>query len=292
LVNTTLSESEKPHSRAGDFDRLDTLAFLEVMNDADAAVAPAVRLALPAIAAAIEAIAPRLAAGGHLHYFGAGTSGQLAALDAMECPNTFGVAPNLVVAHTCSGADEDDQEAGRRAASGVTAADAAVGVSASGETLFTVGALRAVPAGALRVSLTCVPGSALAAAAEITIETPTGREVVAGSTRLKAGTAQKLVLNMLSTGTFARLGYVYRGRMVGVALENAKLRARAAGIVEELGDVSRAKAEQALEAAGGDVRVALVMLRSRSGAHAARERLAAAGWRLHAVLNGVEPGPG
>jgi len=287
-----LSETEKAHSRAGEFDSLGTLAFLEVMNEADASVAPAVRSALPAIAAAIAAIAQRLAAGGRLHYFGAGTSGQLAVLDAMECPTTFGVAPDLVLAHTCAGADEDDPEAGGRAASGVAAGDAAVGVSASGETLFTVGALRAVPDGVLRVSLTCVPGSSLAAVAEIAVETPTGAEVVAGSTRLKAGTAQKLVLNMLSTGTFAQLGYVYRGRMVGVALENAKLRARAAGIVEELGEVPHAEAERALEAAGGDVRVALVMLRTRSGAAAARERLAAAGWRLHAVLNGAEPGPG
>jgi len=287
-----LSETEKPHPRAGELDALDDLAFLGVMNQADATVAGAVRLSLPAVAAAVAAIAARLGSGGRLHYFGAGTSGQLAALDAMECPTTFGVAADLVVAHTCSGADEDDEEAGRRAAAGVAAADAAVGVSASGETPFTVGALRALPEGALRVSLTCAPGSALAAGADIAIEALTGAEVVAGSTRLRAGTAQKMVLNMLSTGCFARLGHVYRGRMVGVAPENAKLRARAAGIVEELAGVPRAEAERALELGAGDARVAVLMLRTGVDAATARERLAAAGWRLQSALNEAEAGPG
>ncbi len=250
------------------------------MNAADASVAGLVRPALLRIAEAVEAIADRLAAGGRLHYFGAGTSGALAALDAMECAPTFGVAPDLAVAHTCMGPAEDDADAGREAAAAVGGGDAAVGVSASGETPFTVAALEA--AAGLRVALVCAAGSRLAAVAQMAIEIPTGAEVVAGSTRLKAGTAQKLVLNMLSTGVFARLGYVYRGRMVGVVPENAKLRARAAGIVEELAGVSRAEAEAALAAAGGEARVALVMLRHRVGAGEARRLLA--GGRLSDLL--------
>jgi len=250
------------------------------MNEADASLAGLVRPALPRIAEAVEAIAERLAAGGRLHYFGAGTSGALAALDAMECAPTFGVAPDLVVAHTCMGSAEDDADAGRAAAAAVGHGDGAVGVSAGGETPFTVAALGA--AAGLRVALVCAAGSRLAVAAQIAIEIPTGAEVVAGSTRLKAGTAQKMVLNMLSTGVFARLGYVYRGRMVGVVPENAKLRARAAGIVEELAGVSHAEAEAALAAAGGEARVALVMLHLRVGAQEARRLLA--GGRLSDLL--------
>src|SRR5438067_1077781 len=255
------------------------------MNEADATVAGTVRLALPAIAAGVDAIAARLDAGGRLHYFGAGTSGQLAANDAFECPATFGVAPDLVVAHPATSAEEDDPGAGRRAAESVRPGDAAVAISASGSTPYTLAALGATPGGALRVSLTAVAGSPLARLAAIAIEVPTGPELIAGSTRLKAGTAQKMVLNMLSTGTFARLGYVYRGRMVGAAIENAKLRARAAGIVEDLAGVSREDAERALELAGGDARAAVLMLRTGLDAPAARERLAAAGGRLPAGLN-------
>jgi N-acetylmuramic acid 6-phosphate etherase len=253
---------------------VNTTSFLTAMNEADAAVAGLVRPALPEIARAVDAIADRLAGGGRLHYFGAGTSGALAALDAMECPPTFGVAPDLVTAHSCMGAAEDDAEAGRAAAATVGAGDAAVGVSASGSTPFTVAALATAPG--LRVALACASGSPLAAAAQIAIEVPTGAEVVAGSTRLKAGTAQKMVLNMLSTGVFARLGYVYRGRMVGVVPENAKLRARAAGILVDLAGVSGAEAEQALAAAGGEVRVALVMLRRQTDAVMARQLLSGA----------------
>ena len=292
MVNTTLRETEETHPRAAELDSLDTLGLLTVMNEDDAAVAAAVAPALPAVAAAVEGIAGRLAAGGRLHYFGAGTSGQLAALDAMECPTTFGAAPDQVVAHLVAGADEDDAEAGARAAAAVAAGDAAVGISAGGETPFTLGALGGVPAAAFRVSVTCVRGSSLARAAEIAIEVRTGAEVVAGSTRLKAGTAQKMVLNMLSTGVFARLGHVYRGRMVGVASDNAKLRERAAGIVADLTGVPAGAAATTLDAAGGDVRVAVLRLRAAVTARAARERLVAHEWRLQEALNEVEGGPG
>jgi len=244
------------------------------MNQADATIAGLVRPALPQIARAVDAIADRLASGGRLHYFGAGTSGALAAVDAMECPGTFGVAADLVTAHTCMGPDEDDAEAGHAAATAVAAGDAAVGVSASGATPFTVAALEATSG--LRVAVVCASGSPLAAVAQVAIEVPTGPEVVAGSTRLKAGTAQKMVLNMLSTGAFARLGYVFRGRMVGMVPENAKLRARAAGILVDLAGVSAVEAERALAAAGAEVRVALVMLRLDLDAGEARRRLSGA----------------
>ncbi|HEX6348080.1 MAG TPA: N-acetylmuramic acid 6-phosphate etherase [Candidatus Dormibacteraeota bacterium] len=252
---------------------VNTTSFLTAMNEADASIAGLVRPALPRIAEAVEAIAARLAAGGRLHYFGAGTSGALAALDAMELPGTFGVAPDLVVAHSCLGAAEDDAAAGGAAAAAVADGDAAVAVSASGQTPYTVAALRA--AAGLRVAVVCAAGSALAPVAQIAIEVPTGAEVLEGSTRLKAGTAQKMVLNMLSTGVFASLGYVYRGRMVGVVPDNAKLRARALGILVDLAGVSPDEAERALSGAGGEVRVALLMLRLGLDTVEARRRLAA-----------------
>src|SRR6266568_9155837 len=216
---------------------------------------------LDVIARAVDEIAARLRGGGRLHYFGAGTSGLIARLDAAECPATFGVAADLVQAHS---ADEPEQEDDRRL--GVAAAtnadlgsnDTAVGISASGRTAYVLGAFeRAAGTGVLRVVVTCNPGSPLARAADIAIEVETGPELIAGSTRLKAGTVQKLVLNMLSTAVFTRLGRTRRGRMVGVVASNEKLRERAARIGAELSGVSLEEARERLHAAGGDIRAVL-----------------------------------
>ncbi|HET9781576.1 MAG TPA: N-acetylmuramic acid 6-phosphate etherase [Candidatus Dormibacteraeota bacterium] len=253
--------SEKVHPRADDLDAMSTLELVTLMNAEDANAVDAVRSQLPSIAEAVDAIADRLRAGGRLHYFGAGTSGLIAALDAAECPATFGVAAGAVQAHAVTEAgEEDDRELGVQMArdAGIKRGDVVVGISASGHTPFVLGALRhAGDDGAFRIAVTCRPGSQLASLAHVAIEIDTGPEVIAGSTRLKAGTAQKLVLNMLTTGAFTRLGRTRRGRMVGVVAGNQKLRDRAARIVSDLAGVSLEEARRLLDEAGGDVEAVL-----------------------------------
>jgi N-acetylmuramic acid 6-phosphate etherase len=280
--------SEGPHPRADELDDLTALDFVEVMHAEDVKAVEGMRPELHHVAQAVEEIAERLRSGGRLRYFGAGTSGLIARLDAAECPATFGVPAELVRAIAVEdAAQEDDRELGRDAArqAGLTSRDVAVGISASGRTAFVLGALEAAAAaGALRVAITCHPGSAAARAADIAVEIDTGPEVIAGSTRLKAGTVQKLILNMLSTAVFTRLARTHRGRMVGVVAGNAKLRDRATGMVAEISSVSTEEARLALEAAGGDARVAIVMLGRRLDPAEARKRLEAAGGDLKAVL--------
>jgi N-acetylmuramic acid 6-phosphate etherase len=253
--------SEQVHPRADELDTMTALELVSVMNAEDANAVGAVRAQLPNIAEAVDAISDRLRAGGNVHYFGAGTSGLIAALDAAECPATFGVAAGTVEAHVVTEpGEEDDRELGARMARGarLTGKDVAVGISASGHTPFALGALRhAGDDGAFRIALTCRPGSQLASLANVAIEIDAGPEVIAGSTRLKAGTAQKLVLNMLSTAAFTRLGRTRRGRMVGVIAGNQKLRDRAARIVSDLAGVSLEEARRRLDEAGGDVEAVL-----------------------------------
>ena len=253
--------SEHVHPRADDLDAMSSLELVTLMNAEDANAVGAVRSQLQNIAAAVDAIADHLSAGGRLHYFGAGTSGLIAALDAAECPATFGVAAGAVQAHVVTEAgEEDDRELGVRMAreAGIKGADVAIGISASGHTPFVLGALRqAGEHGAFRIAVTCRPGSQLASLAHVAIEIDTGPEVIAGSTRLKAGTAQKLVLNMLSTAAFTRLGRTRRGRMVGVVAGNQKLRERAARIVADLAGVSLEEARRRLDDAGGDLEAVL-----------------------------------
>jgi N-acetylmuramic acid 6-phosphate etherase len=236
--------------------------------------------ALDRIAQAVEQIAARLHSGGRLHYFGAGTSGRLAALDAAECPATFGVPVDLVQAHTAGdGEAEDDRRLGADDALGAAlgSRDAVVGVSASGRTAYVLAAVaEARRAGALIVGLSCAPGSPLGAAADIAIEIDAGPEVIAGSTRLKAGTAQKAALNMITTGVFTRLGHTYRGRMVDVVAANEKLRGRATRIVRELTGCSAERVDAALRDAGGNAKLAILMLRCSLDVAAARVRLSAA----------------
>lgn len=249
--------SEKVHPRADDLDAMSTLELVSLMNAEDAKAVDAVRGQLKNIAKAVDAIAERLRAGGHLHYFGAGTSGLIAALDAAECPATFGVAAGTVEAHVVTEpGEEDDRQLGVRMAkeAHLTSKDVAVGISASGHTPFVLAGLRrAGDDGAFRIAVTCRPGSQLASLAHVAIEIDTGPEVIAGSTRLKAGTVQKLVLNMLSTAAFTRLGRTRRGRMVGVVAANQKLRERAARIVADLAGVSLEEARRRLDEAGGNV---------------------------------------
>ncbi|HKO04596.1 MAG TPA: N-acetylmuramic acid 6-phosphate etherase, partial [Candidatus Acidoferrales bacterium] len=231
-----------------------------------------------------------------LIYIGAGTSGRLAALDAAECPPTFGVAPEMVLALIAGGpraltgaveGAEDDAAAGgrdlRRAR--CSKRDVVVGMSASGRTPYVLGALGyARRAGARTVAVTCNRVTPVGRAADISIVAETGPEAIAGSTRLKAGTAQKLILNMLSTATMIRLGRVYDNWMVGVAQTNRKLRARALGILREASGAREAKARRALAAAQGDLRVALVMLKRRLSRREAQFAIAAAGGDLRRAL--------
>ena len=266
------------------------------MNEEDTRVAADVRASLPAIAGAVDAIVERLSRGGRLVYAGAGTSGRLAMLDAAECVPTFGVPPGLVTALIAGGHEalvasvegaEDDEAAGARdvAEQGVGPGDAVVGVAASGGTPYVVAALRAArERGALTIAIANNAASPMAREADYVIEVVTGPEVVAGSTRLKAGTAQKLVLNMLSTATMVRLGRVFGNRMIDVAVTNAKLRARAIGIVRDLADTDEASAEALLDAADREVRTAVLMGRRALSADDARRRLDASGGSLRRAL--------
>ncbi len=270
---------------------LDTLSAREIANvihAEDARVAPAVARALPEIARAINAIAQALSQGGRLIYVGAGTSGRIAALDAAECPPTFNTDREMVQFVMSGGeralgraaeASEDWPALGRRdiAKRKPGKGDVVVGVSASGRTPYTVAALRyARSHGATTVAVTNNRGSWLDRVAEIAIVAEVGPEVVAGSTRMKAGTAQKLILNMLSTGAMARLGYVYGNLMVNVHVKNKKLWERGVTVLERAAGVDRAAAEQALKAAGRSVPVALVMLKAGVNKAEARRRLKAA----------------
>ena len=264
------------------------LEIVRLMNDEDALVAPAVGLTLPEIARAVDGIVERLKQGGRLFYIGTGTSGRLGVLDASECPPTFGVSPELVQAiiaggydacHRAVEASEDDAEAGVTdlQARGFKSSDVLVGIAASGRTPYTVGAVNyARSLNALTIAVTCAPDSPITDAAEISIVPVVGPEAVAGSTRLKAGTAQKLVLNMLSTASLAKLGYVTGNRMTGVQTRNSKLRARAVRILAAETGLDRDGATAALDAANGDIRVALVMTKTMRPAAEAQAALAKA----------------
>lgn len=280
--------SEDAHNLADAMDSLTTREVLEVMHSEDGRAVDAAGAALERVAMAVDQIAARLRAGGRLHYFGAGTSGRLAALDAAECPATFGVPPDLVQAHAAGdGEAEDDDQKGAGDARGaeVGAHDAVVGVSASGRTAYVLAAVaEARRADALVIGLSCAPGSPLGVAADIAIEIDVGPEVIAGSTRLKAGTAQKVTLNMISTGVFMRLGHTYRGRMVDVVTGNEKLRGRAARMVRELAGCSDERAATALRDAGGNAKLAILMLRGGIDAVAAGARLSQARGDLAAAL--------
>lgn len=296
-----IPETERRHPHARGLDRLTTRELLRRMNREDARVPAAVRRALPAIARAVETIAGRLARGGRLFYVGAGTSGRLAALDAAECPPTFGTPPRMVEAIVAGGGRalrgavegaEDSAAAGARALAGkkLSRRDAVVGLAASGATPFVVGALKfARRRGAATIAVTANPGTPVTRAAAVAIVVRTGPEILAGSTRLKAGTAQKLVLNMLSTAVMVRLGRAWDGWMSSVALTNRKLRARGLRILRQASGAAVSACQRALRQAGHDLPVALLMLRLGISAGAARRRLRQAGGNLGRAMRGTEP---
>ena len=282
-----VTEQENPRSH-----RIDTLSIAEtvaLINDEDHGVAAAVRLELPRVTLAVEGIVERLKRGGRLIYVGTGTSGRLGVLDASECPPTYGVSAELVqgliaggydACHRAVEASEDDHAAGARdlAARHVTADDAVVGIAASGRTPYTIGAVEyARSLGAFTVAVACVPDSAITRAAEVAIVPVVGPEVLAGSTRMKSGTAQKLVLNMLSTTAMIQLGYVRGNRLSNMRARNTKLQARAARILSAETSLDESAAEAALERAGGDVATAIVMVRTGHTLEAARRALDASG---------------
>jgi N-acetylmuramic acid 6-phosphate etherase len=268
-TDTALPITEQENPRSKDLSSQSTAEIVALMNDEDALVAAAVQRVLGDVVKAIDETVARLENGGRLFYTGTGTSGRLGVLDASECPPTFGVSPELVqgviaggydACHRAVEASEDDADAGAADLKqrGFGAGDVLVGIAASGRTPYTVGAVKfARSIGAFTVGLTVVPGSPITEAAELSIVPVVGPEVLTGSSRLKAGTAQKMVLNMISTATMVRLGYVSGNRMSHMLARNIKLRDRAVRIIVVETGLDYEAASKALEAAGNDLKVAL-----------------------------------
>jgi N-acetylmuramic acid 6-phosphate etherase len=300
MLEKLLTEQLNPASAV--IDTLPTERILDVINREDQNVADAVAREIPAIARAVDAIVAAMERGGRLFYIGAGTSGRLGVLDASECPPTFSVPPDLVQGIIAGGeaalsrateTTEDDPAIGARdlTSRGFTAHDVLVGIAASGRTPYVLGAIEeARRLGAVTVGISCTPQSELSRAVDIPIEPLAGPEIVAGSTRMKAGTATKLVLNMLTTGTFIRRGYVFGNLMVTVQPKNTKLRDRARRIVAKAADVSEDRAAELLTASGGSVRVAIVMERGGVDRAAAERLLEAAGGRVSSALEKTKNG--
>jgi N-acetylmuramic acid 6-phosphate etherase len=294
ILGTLLTEARNPASEH--LDELSTLEMLTVINAEDAKVAGAVHAELPQIAKAVDAIAERFAQGGRLFYIGAGTSGRLGVLDASECPPTFSVSATLVQGLIAGGdralrlssehsEDSTEEGAADLAAAGFTASDTLVGIAASGRTPYVLGAMAyATQLGAITIGLSCAPNSALAHAADIAITPATGAEVLTGSTRMKAGTATKLVLNMLSTGVMVRTGATYGNLMVNVRPTNAKLVDRAHRIIAAATGCDLATAATLLEASGNSVKTAILMQKLTLDRKAAEDRLATANGALVRAL--------
>lgn len=290
--------TEQINAASSGIDAKSTEEMLAIINAEDQKVAASVAAEVPKIAKAVDAIAERLRAGGRLFYIGAGTSGRLGVLDASECRPTFNVPQELVQGIIAGGegalvrateASEDDPAAGARDAEarGVSAKDALIGIAASGRTPYVLGAVEwARERGALTLGISCTPESELSRGVNIAIEPLPGPEVLTGSTRMKAGTATKLVLNMISTGAMIRLGYVYGNLMVNVQPTNDKLRDRATRIIASAAGVTQQRAAELLVEAGDQVRTAIVMHKkgiSRADAVSLLERH---GGRLTDALNG------
>jgi N-acetylmuramic acid 6-phosphate etherase len=279
-------KTEQRNANSRGLDRKSTLEILRVMNREDRSVPLAVGRELPKIARAVDAIVNSLRHGGRLIYVGAGTSGRLAVLDASEIPPTFGTPRKMVeaiiaggaraVRFAAEGAEDSDRNGARDLArAGVTRRDAVVGIAASGTTPYVLGAIRyARTKGAMTIAITSNPRSPLARLARIAIAPDTGPEIIGGSTRMKAGTAQKLVLNMLSTASMVRLGRAYENWMMHMRLTNQKLRRRGAQILQEAAGVSPSQAEHALRQAKHELPAAFVMLKTGSSAQNARRWLA------------------
>jgi N-acetylmuramic acid 6-phosphate etherase len=288
--------TEQVNTASRGIDGRPTVEILQIINSEDQKVASAVAVEIPRIAQAVDRTVEALRKGGRLFYIGAGTSGRLAVLDAAECPPTFQVPAELVQAVIAGGdravsrateASEDDPEAGRHdlLSRQFTVRDALVGIAASGRTPYVLGAVStAKDLGALTIGICCTPDSELSRLVEIAIVPLAGPEVIAGSTRMKAGTATKLVLNMISTAVMIRLGYVYGNLMVNVLPSNSKLEDRAKRIIMESASVNYERASELLRAAGGSVRIAIVMERLSVDRASAEARLDAAGGRIAEAL--------
>lgn len=279
-----ITESDNPNT--SDIDKVSTLEAIRLINDEDKLVAAAVEKVLPEIAIAIDKIVERLQNGGRLFYVGTGTSGRLAVLDASEIPPTYGVSYDLVqgviaggydALHKATESSEDNKEQGAEdlKARGITAKDAVVGIAASGRTPYTIGAVKyARELGCFTATIVCNPDSKITQTAEIAIVPVVGPEAITGSTRMKAGTAQKLVLNMISTVAMIRLGYVRGNRMTNMKASNEKLQDRAIRILMDEAGLEESAAAKLMEDAGGDLRIALVMHKARVGVEKAESALA------------------
>jgi N-acetylmuramic acid 6-phosphate etherase len=298
--------TERRNSRTTDIDLLPTPAVLALLHAEDALVSAAVEPVLGALAGLVDEAAERVRRGGRVHYFGAGSSGRIAVLDATELMPTFGLAPGIVTAHLAGGEDameravegaEDDAAGGAADAAGVTVADLVIGLSASGRTPYVAGALTAsAERGAFTAVVTCNPGSPLRSLARVAIVADTGPEAIAGSTRLKATTALKLILNGFSTALMVRLGKTYSNLMAEVSATNDKLRVRRVRILREASGADEAACEAALTQADGDLRTALVTLLAGVRAEQARRALAAADGSVRGALTALaaaqHAGPG
>ncbi|KXO97034.1 N-acetylmuramic acid 6-phosphate etherase (plasmid) [Tsukamurella tyrosinosolvens] len=295
-----MATTEGRNSRTMDLDEFTVHELLTAMNDEDRLVPDAVRRVLPAVERTVDLAVSALRSGGRLIYQGAGTSGRLGVLDAAECPPTFGVSPGLVLGVLAGGdaamfrseeGAEDSAERGRDdlAALGLTAADVVIGIAASGRTPYVLGGLDyARSVGASTVALSCNPGAAISAHAEVAIEIDNGPEVLTGSTRLKAGTSQKLVLNMISTAAMVRMGKAFSNLMVDVAPSNVKLADRVVRIIGEATGCDEAAARAAADAADGHAKTAIVMILADVDAPTARARLAAADGFVRAAIRSTE----
>jgi N-acetylmuramic acid 6-phosphate etherase len=281
---TVSAPTEERHPGTGGLDAMSTLELLRTLNDEDALVAPAVAQVLPQLASAVDLTVDRIRAGGTVHYFGAGTSGRLAVIDAAELLPTFNAPAGLFVAHHAGGPAalvaavenvEDDVELGARDAAVLGPWDVVVGLTASGRTPYVAGALAvARERGALTLLVTANPQAELAADVDVLLAVDTGPEVITGSTRLKAGTAQKLVLNGFSTAIMVRLGRTWSNLMVDVVATNAKLRGRVIRILREASGADEQTARAALEQSGGELKTALLTLLAEIGPDDARAALA------------------
>ena len=289
-----LAPTEERNPRTLDIDLRTTVDMLRLINDEDANVAGAVRSALPALAEAVDLASAALHAGHRVHYFGAGTSGRIAVLDAAELIPTYALEPGRVVAHHAGGSQalaqpiedvEDDEGGGAADAAAVEAGDVAIGLTASGRTPYVTGALReSAEHGATTVLISADPEADLGARVDVHVAVSTGPEVIAGSTRMKAGTAQKLLLNAFSTAVMVRLERTYSNLMVAVGATNAKLRGRVVRILVEATGLDHDVCADAVARADGDCRVALVALLAEVPVQRARSALADAGGGVRSAL--------
>ena len=299
MIQTPELSAEVLNEKTVHIDECETIEILKMMNDEDATVAGAVQLELEHIAEAVDGISDRLKNGGRLFYIGAGTSGRIGILDASECPPTFGTEPELVQALIAGGESaitqpsegaEDDAGAGRRLIQEhhIGEKDAIVGIAASGRTPFVVGALEAAgETGALTIGVANNKNALLKKYCKISIIPDVGAEVIMGSTRLKSGTSQKMVLNMLSTATMIKLGKVYKNLMVDMKPVNEKLLVRSRRMLELAAGVTEKTAEDTLKAANGDLKTAIVMLKTNSSSKTARAMLEAGGGNVSKAIGHI-----